>query len=269
MTATGAVLSRRHQMETLDPRSCHEAPAVLADVYLLKAQGDTWDGALALARELEAHGATVVNSASATELTLDRATMAEHALGEGLPFAATQAFPTLAAARERLDCPTVIKNRQAWRHDIVVRVDCFAKLDELPAGSMHEPVVVQPFIPNSGWDHKLWVVADQVFAALRPSILSATPRRAGRSLTEDALPGGWASLARRVGEIFGLEVYGVDIIDTGDGVPLIVDVNAFSGGMRSQPGGPEALAALALRSATSTSRAPGTPVSVIDETTRR
>ncbi|WP_436844827.1 YwqG family protein [Streptomyces roseoverticillatus] len=62
-------------------------------------------------------------------------------------------------------------------------------LDELPAGSTSEPVVVQPFTPNSGWDHKLWVVADQVFAALRPSILSADARNATTSLVVDALPG--------------------------------------------------------------------------------
>ncbi|GAA2689805.1 alpha-L-glutamate ligase [Streptomyces lunalinharesii] len=249
MAATSELLSRRHQVETLDPRRGVRAPADLADVYLLKALGDTWDSAVALARELEAHGATVVNSASATELTLDRATMAERALGAGLPFAATRAFPTVTAVREHLDYPAVVKNRQAWRHDIMARVDRFAELDGLPAGSMSEPVVVQPFAPNNGWDHKLWVIADQVFTALRPSVLSTTTHSASRQLTADTLPAGWASLARRVGEVFGLEIYGVDIIATGDGAPLIVDVNAFPGGMRSQPGGLEALATLALRRA--------------------
>lgn len=45
--------------------------------------------------------------------------------------------------------------------------------------------------------------------------------------------------------MFALDVYGVDIIDTGGGTPLIVDINAFPG-VRGQAGAPEALAALAL-----------------------
>lgn len=48
--------------------------------------------------------------------------------------------------------------------------------------------------------------------------------------------------------MFALDVYGVDLIDTGDGTPLIVDVNAFPG-IRGQAGAPEALAALALHRA--------------------
>lgn len=48
--------------------------------------------------------------------------------------------------------------------------------------------------------------------------------------------------------MFALDVYGVDVIDTGGGTPLIVDINAFPG-IRGQAGAPEALAALALRRA--------------------
>lgn len=59
---------------------------------------------------------------------------------------------------------------------------------------------------------------------------------------------------RRVGEVFELDVYGVDIIETGDGAPLIVDINAFPG-VRGQSGAPEALVALALdRSASEANR---------------
>ncbi|MYT22896.1 alpha-L-glutamate ligase, partial [Streptomyces sp. SID7760] len=66
-----------------------------------------------------------------------------------------------------------------------------------------------------------------------------------RPLAPAELPPGWADLVRRTGEVFSLDVYGVDLIDTGDGVPLIVDVNAFPG-IRGQAGAPQALAALAL-----------------------
>lgn len=52
-------------------------------------------------------------------------------------------------------------------------------------------------------------------------------------------------MALRAGEVFGLDVYGVDLLD-GPGEPVVVDVNAFPG-IRGQAGAPEALAALALR----------------------
>jgi ribosomal protein S6--L-glutamate ligase len=107
-------------------------------------------------------------------------------------------------------------------------------------------VVVQQFTPNSGWDHKLWVIAGEVFAALRRSELADAGRGPTLPLALGDLPDGWLDLVRRVGSVFGLDVYGVDVIDTGGGTPLIVDVNAFPG-IRGQAGAPEALAALALQ----------------------
>ena len=62
------------------------------------------------------------------------------------------------------------------------------------------------------------------------------------------LPPGWGELVVEVGRVFGLDVYGVDVIDTGEGTPLIVDINAFPG-IRGQAGASQALAALALRRA--------------------
>jgi ribosomal protein S6--L-glutamate ligase len=90
-----------------------------------------------------------------------------------------------------------------------------------------------------------------VFAALRRSELAvdaAAGHRPTVSVPLDELPDGWVELARRVGRVFGLDVYGVDVIDAGDGAPLLVDVNAFPG-IRGQAGAPEALTALALRTA--------------------
>jgi len=43
-----------------------------------------------------------------------------------------------------------------------------------------------------------------------------------------------------------LDVYGVDVVDAGGGVPLIVDVNAFPG-IRGQLGAAEALAQFVVR----------------------
>ncbi|MEU5099037.1 alpha-L-glutamate ligase [Streptomyces sp. NPDC020996] len=241
---TTALLAPGHQVEVLDPRAPLPVPGPLADVYLLKARTPP---ALALARHLEQRHARVVNSAAATALCQDRTSMAALALSAGLPFAGTRTFTTLArlASGPALSRPAVVKSRHSRRHDVVARVDTPAQLRDLAAAHPDEPVVVQDFAPNDGWDYKLWAIGDQLFAGLRRSELSPQGRGPTRSLRLDDLPPGWPALVHRVGEVFSLDVYGVDIVDGGDGAPLIVDINAFPG-IRGQSGAPEALAALAL-----------------------
>ncbi|MYT31942.1 MULTISPECIES: hypothetical protein [unclassified Streptomyces] len=226
------------------------APGPLADVYLLKAR--TPD-ALALAARLEERGAPVVNSAAATARCQDRVTMAELARAAGLPFAETVRTATvgaLAAAAPDLRFPLVLKSRHSRRGDLVARVDTAAELAELAAAWREEPVIVQEFTANSGWDLKLWFVGGQPFAARRRSELAPGGRGPNLPLPPAALPAAWIEGALHVGEVFGLEVYGVDVLDAGAGAPLIVDINAFPG-IRGQVGAPEALAALALRRAVS------------------
>jgi ribosomal protein S6--L-glutamate ligase len=245
LAATTALLTPEHQVETLDPNTVGEVSEPLADVYLLKSRTPR---ALTLARDLERGGAPVVNSAAATALCQDRTAMADLAGRAGLPFAATRTLTTLTqlVSGPRLPGPVVVKSRHSRRHDLVARIDNDVQLRKLAAAHPQEPVVVQEFAPNSGWDHKLWVIGDRLFAALRRSELAREGRGPTLPLAADSLPPGWPALVRRVGKVFELDVYGVDIIDTGDGAPLIVDINAFPG-VRGQSGAPEALAALAVR----------------------
>ncbi|MFZ3492686.1 ATP-grasp domain-containing protein [Streptomyces sp. 5.8] len=241
--AAGLLRAAGHGVELLDPGAPDAAAGAPADVYLLKAHTPS---GLELARRLERLGAPVVNSAAATTLCQDRTLMAELAVRAGLPFAGTRTVGALApwAAGAAPASPVVVKSRHSRRADLVARVDDTVRLGELADLWPDEPVVIQDFAPNSGWDHKLWAIGDRVFAALRRSELS--PEGRGPTLPLPRIPEGWADLTRRVGEVYSLDVYGVDIIATSDGSPLIVDVNAFPG-IRDQPGAPEALADLALR----------------------
>ncbi|MFJ8430643.1 RimK family alpha-L-glutamate ligase [Kitasatospora sp. NPDC094019] len=263
LAATAALLTADgHRVEVLDPtarpagedrRTGPEAGRTEppADVYLLKAHTPA---GLALARELEERGVPVVNPVAATELCQDRLAMAELARRAGLPFAPTRAAAEpveLLGAVEagELHLPLVVKSRHSRRHDLVARVDDRAGLRALAERWPDEPVVAQPYLPSTGWDQKLWVVAGQLFCARRRSEL-AGPEHAelpdgtdGFGLAE--LSAERAGVALRAGEVFGLDVYGVDLLD-GPGEPVVVDVNAFPG-IRGQAGAPEALAALALR----------------------
>ncbi|WP_328956788.1 alpha-L-glutamate ligase [Kitasatospora purpeofusca] len=253
LAATTALLTARgHHVEVLDPTAGPDGPFdPPADVYLLKAHSPA---GLALARGLEERGVPVVNPVAATELCQDRLAMAELARRAGLPFAPTRAAADLAELLGAVEAgelllPIVVKSRHSRRHDLVARVDDTARLRALAEEWPDEPVVAQPYLPSTGWDQKLWVVAGQLFCARRRSEL-AGPEHA--ELPDGAagfgpaeLSADRAAVALRAGEVFGLDVYGVDLLD-GPGEPVVVDVNAFPG-IRGQAGAPEALAALALR----------------------
>ncbi|WP_371502249.1 alpha-L-glutamate ligase [Kitasatospora sp. NBC_00374] len=230
----GLLRAGGHTVETLAPGAA--PPAEPAAVYLLKARTPA---ALALARTLEASGAPVLNSAGATAFCQDRLLMADHARQAALPFA-----PTRTATLDGLPVggPLVVKSRYSRKGDLVARVTTPAEAARLAASRPAEPLVVQDLAPGDGWDHKLWVVAGQVFAELRRSELADGPPLPHQRIAR--LPAGWAALALAVGEAFGLDVYGVDVLDVA-GRPLIVDINAFPG-IRGQAGAPQALAGLAV-----------------------
>ncbi len=226
LTATAALLTAAgHWVEFAAPD-----PADPADVYLLKARTPA---ALALARRLETAGAVVLNSAAATERCQDRVLMAELALAAGLPFA-----PSLSP--NALRYPLVVKSRHSRKDDLVAKVPDPAGLAELRRQWPDEPLIHQEFAPGDGWDRKLWVVGRQVFGELRRSELVA-----GSGAESWTVPLELAELALWVGEVFALDVYGVDVLEV-DGAPLVVDVNAFPG-IRGQQGAPEAVVRLVQR----------------------
>ncbi|MFB8001368.1 RimK family alpha-L-glutamate ligase [Nocardia sp. NPDC056000] len=236
---TALLIARGHRIEHLAPET-PVPPANPADIYLLKARTPA---ALRLARALEDRGVPVLNSAASTEFCQDRAFMARRAVEAGFPFAATTVLPNPRHLGD-FERPLVIKSRHSRRGDLVTRV---ADAEELRAVTQRwpdEPIVVQDFTPGTGWDHKLWVIDDQVFAALRQSEFAPEPRLPDRA---SRIPHPWADLALAVGEVFGLDIYGVDMLEV-HGSPVIIDVNAFPG-MRGRAGAPEALAARVLNPA--------------------
>ncbi|MET7297499.1 alpha-L-glutamate ligase [Embleya sp. NPDC005575] len=236
-----ALLTLRHEVIALDPDTVTDGHPINADVYLLKARTAK---ALAFAERAERHGARVLNSAAATRACQDRVRMAELAWAARLPFPATTAFASPARLLATAPVfPLMVKSRHSRRHDLVARVDDLDALRTMARDWPDEPIVAQEFVDNGGWDHKLWVVDGHVFAGLRRTALDGPAET--KPIAPEDLPTGWSTLARRVGIAFGLDVYGVDILEV-DGIPSIIDVNAFPG-MRGMSGAPEALAALAAR----------------------
>jgi ribosomal protein S6--L-glutamate ligase len=245
-------LSTRHDVRLLDVRGLTSAEAVaqeerreLADVYLLKSHAVQ---ALDVASRLEQRGAVVVNQWSATVACQDRVLMAQRMCRAACPWPQTWNVGTLedVLAREdvlaTLPFPLIIKSRYSRRGDLVVKVHSVEEVRALAPRWRHEPVLLQEFAAGDGWDIKVWVIGQQVFAARRRTSLEPPTVKEDFPLVAGNVPDEWAQVALKIGRVFGLRLYGVDLLMTARG-PLVVDVNAFPG-FRGVHGASSALAAL-------------------------
>src|SRR5207248_310529 len=83
----------------------------------------------------------------------------------------------------------------------------------------------QRYVENPGYDIKLYVIGRDIYAVARNSPLH--PEITIESHPVPVKPE-WLRLARQVGNLAGLKIYGLDVLETSKG-PVIVDVNDFPG----------------------------------------
>jgi ribosomal protein S6--L-glutamate ligase len=86
-------------------------------------------------------------------------------------------------------------------------------------------VVAQEFVDSGSVDLKLYGVGDQLWAVRRPSPLARSGAPAPPPELVDVTPA-LEEIAFACRDAFGLELYGVDVLDSPRG-PLVVDVNEF------------------------------------------
>ncbi len=245
-------LRATHNVRLLDVRKLTDAEAIaeeeqypLADLYLLKSHAPQ---ALAVARMLEQKGALVVNSWAASVACQDRVLMAQRMHDANLPWPFTRSFATLGsllADRETLTSlsfPQIIKSYFSHRGDLVDKVDSIEHLEALAPEWSQEPIVLQEFAAGDGWDIKMWVIDQQIFAARRRTPLEPGASREDFPISSEELPADWAHIAKEIGRVFNMRLFGIDLLMTDRG-PIIVDVNGFPG-FRGVPGADSALVAL-------------------------
>jgi len=100
----------------------------------------------------------------------------------------------------------------------------------------------QRFVPNNGWDVKLYNTGSGIHAVRRPSPLG---RRVGAPDRPIRVTEELRRLALEVGRLYGLDIYGVDVIGTERGW-MVVDVNDFPS-FGQIPGAPAVVAESILR----------------------
>lgn len=225
-----------------------EAQSPLADLYLLKSHAPQ---ALEVAHYLEQQGALVVNSWASSLACQNRVLMAQRMSEAHLPWPRTQNFSSLEnllqhhALLASLTFPLIIKSYYSHRGDLVDKVDSVTELQALAPQWNQEPVVLQEFAPGDGWDIKLWVIDQRIFAARRRTPLEPNAPKEDHTIASADLPADWGHITLEIGRVFDLRLYGVDLLMTEKG-PIIVDVNSFPG-FRGVPGADDALVALVER----------------------
>jgi len=245
-------LSASHTVRMLDVRTLNaeetiaqEAHYPQADLYLLKSHAPQ---ALALAAYLEPRGARVINSWASSVACQNRGLMTQRMNEAHLPWPRTWIFTTLHEALNTptkladLPFPLIVKSGYSHRGDLVAKVDSLAALQALSPQWDREPVILQEFAAGDGWDIKLWVIDQHIYAARRRSALDAHASPKDYPIPTEELPADWLQITREIGRIFNLRLYGVDLLITARG-PVIVDVNSFPG-FRGVPGADSALVTL-------------------------
>src|SRR5947209_14322716 len=77
------------------------------------------------------------------------------------------------------------------------------------------------YVENPGSDIKLYVTGQEVHAITKTSVLHGPVQEQEVPVTHEML-----KLAWRVGQTFGLDLYGVDVLETPQGL-MLVDINDF------------------------------------------
>lgn len=248
-------LGATYTVSLLDVRGLTDAEALqlvqekpLATLYLLKSHAPQ---ALAIARYVEQQGVLVVNSWTSSMACQDRVLMAQRMREAQLPWPSTQHFSSLAhllaqqSLLATLSFPLIIKSYYSHRGDLVAKIDTLEQLQALGTQWGQEPIILQEFAESDGWDIKIWVIDQEVFAARRRTPLEADAPKEDIPLTADEMPADWLHIALEIGRVFNMHLYGVDLLVTAQGA-IIVDVNGFPG-FRGVPGAASALVELVQR----------------------
>ena len=194
------------------------------DAFVLKTVSD--GPGLTLLDAAGAAGITTVNDYRAIRLARDKAVAAVRARAAGIPFPRTW-FASRAGLLDQIPAdmyPLVVKPNNGSSLKDVYRVDSPAELAELDIDDSTR-MLAQPYLPNPGHDLKVYNTGDEVFATVKRS-----PLHPGAEVVEEqiAVPPELRELALAVGRAFGLDIYGIDVVETPDGY-VVLDINDFPG----------------------------------------
>jgi ribosomal protein S6--L-glutamate ligase len=190
------------------------------DLYVVKSHTEL---SLSLAGVLDLQGAHVLNPYPNCALTQNKIVTAHLLRAAGVPTPASWVTGNLMLLRDVIEeRPVMIKPYLGHRGAGLRIVRNPSELAEVP--SPEHPVLVQEFIEGSREDLKIYVVGQDVFGVRKPftSHSFTVPGRPCPVTPEVR------AIALRCGQVFGLGLYGLDIVESPSG-PWVVDLNTFPG----------------------------------------
>lgn len=217
-----------HSVDLLEPHVAVTSLFDLArqdyDAYVLKTVSD--GPGLSILAAAEAVGIPTINNSRSIHLVRNKAVAATYAKSQGLPVPPTYfvAHPHLFRQIPVQEYPLVIKPNNGSSCRDVYRL---FHPEELPALELEIAkkgvhfFLAQHYIENSGYDIKLYVTGKEVNAVARKSPFHGAVTEGPLPLTPEM-----RQLALDVGKLFKLDIYGLDVVETPQGLTLL-DINDF------------------------------------------
>lgn len=190
------------------------------DAYVLKTVSD--GPGLTILEAAEAVGIPTINNSRAIGLVRDKAVSVAYAQACGLPIPLTYfvGHPRALLKVPHELYPVVVKpsNGTSLQDVHLVRTPEVMEQLELDQESHY---LAMRYVENTGYDIKLYVTGQEVHAVTKSS-----PLHGGIAEKEIPVSRDMLKLAQSVGHVFGLDLYGVDVLETKQGL-MLVDINDF------------------------------------------
>ena len=217
-----------HTIDLLEPPetvTClSDLPGQAYDAVVLK----TVSGGpgLSILEAAEASGIPTINNSRSISLVRDKTIATAFANAQGLPVPRTYfvTHPRLLPKIPMNEYPLVVKPTNGSSCRNIYRVNSPTDLAALGMAEGHACFfLAQHYVENPGYDIKLYVIGKDVY-----SVAKKSPLHPDVHVQEQRIPltAEWRSLALRAGRIFGLDIYGLDVVETSNG-PVVVDINDF------------------------------------------
>src|SRR5713101_1224509 len=213
-----------HQIEVLQPYAAVTSLTDLSltefDAYVLKTVSD--GPGLTILEAAEAVGIPTINNSRAIRLVRDKAVAVAFAQACGLPVPTTYFvghYRALVNVPRDL-YPVVVKPSNGTSMQDIHLVRTYEEMASLTLDA-NSYYLAMRYVENTGYDIKLYVTGQEVHAIVKGSVLHGPVIEREIPTTPEML-----TLARDVGRVFGLDLYGIDVVQTDEGLVLI-DINDF------------------------------------------
>jgi ribosomal protein S6--L-glutamate ligase len=217
-----------HRVDVLEPQHMITCLSDLFnqhyDAYILKTVSN--GPGLSILEAAEAAGIPTINHSRAIRCVRDKAVAMALAQARGIPTPKTYfvADPRLLDQIPDEQFPLVVKPTHGSSCRDIYYVSSPSELRHLTI-ELHDYGfwLAQHYEENKGFDIKLYIAGKEVFAVAKPSPLHPDIKVQKRFIP---LTPELHSLALSVGKLFGLDIYGLDVVETARGL-MVVDINDF------------------------------------------